>query len=245
MLIKDLVTSPLFYIFLSLVITIISILLRRFNKFILTISSIFLFFGYFFSTPTGANYLVHLLSINNSPKYQCYSNKAVLLTAGLIRKPSNLFDFNSMTYKSLKRANGAIKYFIENRASNIYISGSGMNNSNYPESQIVLNYLKSMGIPHENMILDNESTSTYLSAINLSKVISDKHITLITSQIHMRLAKLSFEKSGFYVCTHVSDYQYNNVGYFSLFWNEYSIQKSHDSFHEILGLIWYSLTDRL
>jgi len=239
---KELLTSPLSY--LSLYILIVYIYVARNNckpkchLFILVVS---LFF-YFPFTPVGSNFYLKLISYDEEIN-SCVDSQAVLLAGGLNGNPKDSYDFQLMNHESFNRSHGAINW-LNTTSGKLIISGDG-SNSNHNESELLYNYIEKFTNFKFDLTFDDTSPTTHLSAVHLRKVLKIDKITLITSQLHMKRAKLVFEKQGFQVCPQFSHYQYvYNIQPVSFLADANSINKFEAVFHEAIGLIWYWITDR-
>jgi uncharacterized SAM-binding protein YcdF (DUF218 family) len=71
-----------------------------------------------------------------------------------------------------------------------------------------------MGVPKEDLIIENQSDNTYQSAINVKAILEGKikqeNCLLITSAFHMRRARACFEKANFTMDTFTVDFLSQN-----------------------------------
>jgi len=193
-------------------------------------------------TSVGANFLVKLISIDVTKK-TCNSDIAVLLANGMTRYTFNEQDYGAISIESLNRVHTARKWLLLNSKNKLLLTGTKVNN----EVSILSNYLMLMGISIEQLILDDNSNTTFESSININQLIpTEKLIFLITSQIHMRRAKFSFENAGYLICPLISHNQYIRAsGIRKFFPDSHAILKSEKVIHEFIGIAWYWITDRI
>jgi uncharacterized SAM-binding protein YcdF (DUF218 family) len=200
-------------------------------------------FFYFPFTPVGSNFFLKLISYSGQHN-QCTDSQAVLLAGGLNGNPDDSYDYRLMNHESFSRSLGAINW-LNATSGKLIISGDG-SHSNHNESELLYNYIQKFTNFKFDIQFDNTSPTTDLSAINLRKILDTDRITLITSQLHMKRAMLVFEKQGFQVCAQFSHNQYvYNLQPVSFLINANSIKKFSSVFHEVIGLSWYWITDRI
>lgn len=92
------------------------------------------------------------------------------------------------------RLNDAIILYHEKLIDNIMVSGGTLIDKNTSEAELMYDYLLSYGISKENVIIENESKSTYENMLNSLKLLrndlnSDNSIVVITSDFHSKRAK--------------------------------------------------------
>lgn len=83
-------------------------------------------------------------------------------------------------------------------SSKIIVSG-GVGKEGYSEAQVMATYLKGLGIPPGNMLLDEAGNTTWRSALNFKHMADAKgfHSVILVSQyFHLTRAKLAFRKAG-------------------------------------------------
>lgn len=214
---------------------------RAISRLLKTFFTIWFGISYFLMTSFGSNLLVRAISIESNKV--CQSKVAILLANGMMRYTVNEHDYGAMSMESLNRVHVARNWLLSNEGNRLLLTGSLANN----EIQILNNYLNLIGVSNEKLFIENLSSTTYESAINSRKLISkSQEIVLITSQIHMRRANLTFNSVGYDICPLVANNQYVNVsGIKSLFPDSHAIIKSEKVLHELFGIIWYWLTDRI
>jgi uncharacterized SAM-binding protein YcdF (DUF218 family) len=80
----------------------------------------------------------------------------------------------------------------------------------YPEANALYMYLRQVGVPDEDIILETEARNTYENAVFAAEIIQnrfrEKPVLLITSAFHMRRARACFEKQELEFDTFAGDF---------------------------------------
>lgn len=127
------------------------------------------------------------------------------------QSPTNQqINFNESTDRLL----AAIQLYKQNRIKKIVLTGGEarvIEKYNQTESEITAGYLCSIGIPREDIIIENQSKNTHENAINTFKLLLPKlkpneRVVLITSAYHCSRSKACFEHEGFKVDLFPTDY---------------------------------------
>lgn len=240
---KELLTSPMIYLLALLVIIILLQFFRVYKKWHNLIFFPAVFICYLLITPFGANQLLSWISYSKVIN-ECSDSQAILLPGGIDHMPKHENDYSSLSKESLKRAHGAVDWLKHHKA-NIIISADG-SYSEFNEAVLLANYLKEFVLDTTLIEIDDTSQTTHLSAVNLKKRLKTQHVAIITSQLHMRRALATFKHAGYSVCPVISHSDYVHRTYMSSFFPDaYSNLKSETVLHEIIGYLWYSLTDRI
>jgi uncharacterized SAM-binding protein YcdF (DUF218 family) len=85
------------------------------------------------------------------------------------------------------------------------------------EADDLFKAMKLMGVPEQDMAIENESRNTYESAVNVKKILQDEpdgEYLLITSAFHLRRSAACFRKAGFEVDIFSTDF-YTHPRYFT------------------------------
>jgi uncharacterized SAM-binding protein YcdF (DUF218 family) len=86
------------------------------------------------------------------------------------------------------------------------------------EADEIFRAMKLMGVPDQDMAIENESRNTYESAVNVKRLLKDDpghQYLLITSAFHIRRSEACFRKAGFKVDVFSTDF-YTHPRYFTL-----------------------------
>jgi uncharacterized SAM-binding protein YcdF (DUF218 family) len=196
-------------------------------------------------TPLGANLLVGWLEATGTAPAACLAERArplVMLTGGLDRPASNAQDFAALTEVSLHRvmalwASGEV---LPNRA--VVVSGGGQT-PGLTESELARSLLIQLGAQPEQVQAETQSTSTWGNAVAIAHTLpAVKRLTLVTSAMHMRRARLAFAAQGIDVCPLPLDSRYVPPGGLGYYLPQSSaLVKAEHAIHELVGLLSYQL----
>lgn len=127
--------------------------------------------------------------------------------------------------------------------------GSGsLVNQEKKEADELFEFLISIGMPEEDIIIERESKNTRENALFTKELLSTKYpqysrFLMITSAFHMRRSIGCFEKAGLKVTPFATDYYTQKINYYPNIFlpNENAIGKWFILYHEVLGYITYKL----
>ncbi len=96
------------------------------------------------------------------------------------------------------RMQKGLELYQQGIASNLIVSG-GFGKEGHWEGTVMANYLYQQGVPKNKVIIDNKGNTTFLTAQNAKKIISNAQskIIVVSQYHHIRRCKLIFEKMGF------------------------------------------------
>jgi len=124
--------------------------------------------------------------------------------------------------------------------ANVLITGNG------EVPAIMGRLLTSLGVSESRIILENQSSNTFESAVQVQKLIKDKQFILVTSAGHMPRAMGAFRKMGMNPIPAPANFmsvkQYEITHFFP---SPLHLSYSDLAVHEYLGIAWYRLTNRL
>ncbi len=118
------------------------------------------------------------------------------------------------------------------------------------ESRLMASLLKKMGVSQAKLFLDLNSKNTFENAQEVVILINANKgkfsIRLVTSAVHMLRAKRVFEKTGFVVCPQSVDYQaLEEMPFFAILPQSAALRKTALILHEMIGLGYYTVTDKI
>lgn len=116
--------------------------------------------------------------------------------------------------RSADRVTHTLQLYKLGHIKKILISGgSGTITERTKEADELFLVLHMMGVPQEDMIIENQSDNTYQSAVAVKKIIEGiyqpQDCLLITSGYHMRRSRACFKKAGLEVDTFTVDFLSN------------------------------------
>ncbi|MGO9379039.1 MAG: YdcF family protein [Dissulfurispiraceae bacterium] len=129
----------------------------------------------------------------------------------------------------------------------IIVSGGAVFKGNKSEAPIIRRFLMDLGVPEDEIIVEDKSRDTSENANN-TKIICDKKgyskPMLVTSGLHMKRSVLSFDKAGMTVTPIPANLRTSSVRQYM--WHDYlpllaSFDNSAFAMHEYLGLLFYKL----
>ena len=166
--------------------------------------------------------------------------------SGLISKERNQVLLNS----SAERLTKTLEIYNKNPRVLILFSGfSGeFKQEGWNESEIAKKFFLDQGIKIDNLILENQSRNTYENIIFSKDIIKKYPGTwgLITSANHMPRSFFCFKKQGIILEPINVDYKTGNG---RIFWINFDIEKGIQNWsiilHEITGLVYYKITNKI
>nr|WP_319398606.1 YdcF family protein [uncultured Carboxylicivirga sp.] len=133
-------------------------------------------------------------SLNSDQPY----NIVVLGGYSSMNEESQQISFNHAADRLLN----ALPILFLNPDNKIVLSGGSANIyfDETPESAYIINYLKSINISKDKILVEDKSRNTYENALFTTKLLQDSHleqpIILVTSAFHMYRANACFNKQG-------------------------------------------------
>ena len=124
--------------------------------------------------------------------------------------------------------------------ANVIITGSA------DVAAIMGNLLVSIGIPRSRITIENHSSNTFESAVEVTKMLKEKTFILVTSAGHMPRAMGSFKKQGMNPIPAPTHFM--SVKKFRLSHclpSPLHLSYSDLAVHEYFGIIWYRITNRI
>jgi len=137
------------------------------------------------------------------------------------------------------RAHEAIRLYYQIKGAKIITSG-------YPGSKTVSEALRSanklieLGIPKEDILMQNEPRDTEEEAINIKNIVGDEQFVLITAAYHMPRAMELFKKHGLNPIVAPTDFLAKESKLTS-FPSGMDLRKTEIAFHEYIGSLWNEL----
>ena len=208
--------------------------------------------GYALMTPLGANLLVLGIEYRSKAVTPACERVqvGVLLSGGLSRPADTTSDHAALTPESLARLFAWRAHEAVQDSPDLpwVITGGGP--FRLSEAEVMAAFLERLDPTDpvgRRFQLENASTTTRESALRVRESLpeSTRHILLATSALHLPRARYVFEQAGFEVCPLALNRHYLAVtGWTSLLPQSSSLAKSESALHEIMGEIFYRLTNR-
>jgi uncharacterized SAM-binding protein YcdF (DUF218 family) len=209
---------------------------------------IFIFFGY---TPLSNFTLSKIEDYIEPSRYPVTQLTGIVVlggsfNSGLKSKERNEVSLNN----SSERLTKALEIYKKN--SRILILFSGYSNEIKPqgwnEAELARKFFLDQGVRADNLIFENKSRNTFENIKFSSEIIKNYKGTwgLVTSANHMPRSFFAFKKQGTILEPISVDYK---TGTTQMFWLNFNIEEGllHWSkiFHEIIGLAYYKITDKI
>lgn len=176
---------------------------------------------------------------------------AVVLTGGLFTLDDTI-ESNLHVGSHSDRMFQAFRLYQAKKVDKILISGGdlgGLFSNSTSESILARNYFMLLGIPKEDIWVENQARNTFENAkfsIELLKKngISPNQVYLVTSALHMRRSLACFQKQGFLV----EAFATNPIASRKPIWfwidiipSHYAFMDSYHLMHEWLGYVTYAI----
>ena len=239
----------LFIIVLTLVFIVFFINSR---KLVENLSKFFLIFFLFFGYIPLSNFILNKMEDYIEPsRYPVNQLTGILVLGGsfetgLEPKERNEIFLNN----SSQRLTKALEIYKKN--PRVLILFSGYSNSislkGWNESEMARKFFLDQGVRVDNLIFENKSRNTFENIKFSKDIINSYRGTwgLITSANHMPRSFFALKKQGLVLEPISTDYK---TGTSRIFWLNFSIEKGLQHwtiiFHEIAGLVYYKITDKI
>ena len=244
--------DPLYILFLIIFAQIFIIFFIESKKLVILISKIFLILFLFFGYVPLSNFLLNKIEDYIQPsKYPFQQLTGIIVmggsfNSGSLSKERNEISFNASAERLIK----ALEIYKKNPRALILFTGfsSQLYPEGWSESQIARKFFLDQGVKSDNLIFEEKSKNTFENVIFSKDFInSNKGVWgLITTASHMPRSFFSFKKQGIILEPIIVDYQ---TGTSKMFWINFDIDKSlynwNTIFHEIIGLVYYKVTNRI
>lgn len=206
---------------------------------------LFSLFAYVLTTSTGTFLFVRPLEKSFRKEIPQRCDAIIVLGGGVLKGPEG-YELRPHTFKRLIEGVELAKTY---NAFLIVSGGTLPGSSQKPEAMIMAELAERFGIPKERILIDELSKNTYENAKNVSSIVRRlnlKDLVLVTSAVHMKRAKMSFEKFKVRVHPYPVDYlcDYGPVSWIDFVPTKESLEANMLGLHEIVGLLWYWLKMR-
>ncbi|MFK8075894.1 MAG: YdcF family protein [Granulosicoccus sp.] len=201
------------------------------------------------SAPILVNPQVNFLEKQHDREEPCAaSSHIVLLSGGVSSRARSADQFDRMSNATFVRATEAYKIISEEPDAKLIISGGKL--YEVAEAQVIGNYLESLGVPEERIILEEESRNTYENALNVAAILANEDVQgpvrLVSSAMHMHRAmgsfKLALSDTDISVCPVSVDFLgLPNIQFYGWVPQVTALKKFDHLIHEVVALLVYKL----
>ena len=244
--------NPYYILFLIILIQISLIffteskkLLTFFSKFFLIL---FLFFGYI---PLSNFFLSKIEDYIQPSKYPIQQLTGVVVLGGSFNTGTESKERNQVLLNSsAERLTRTLEIYKKNPKILILFSGfsSEIKPQGWSESDMAKKFFLDQGVKLDNLIFENKSRNTFENIKYSKDIISNYKGTwgLITSANHMPRSFFTFKKQGLILEPISVDYR---TGTSRMFWINFNILLSINNwniiFHELIGIAYYKVTNKI
>lgn len=168
------------------------------------------------------------------------NSKFIVVMAGYGINNKKIPTISRISASSLYRVIEALHLWRLNRGRKIVISGY----KNVP--LLMRDVLMELGVPANNIIIDNDSHNTYFSAINVINLVEEEKFFLITSAGHMPRTMAIFRKLNRLPVPVLTDYFiYHGNSLESALPKAQHLMAAELAVHETFAMLWYRLQGRI
>ena len=220
-------------------------LVKNLSKFFLVF---FLFFGY---VPLSSLVLSKIEDYIVPSRYPINQLTGIVVLGGsfdlgLAAKERNEISLNGTSQRLTK----ALEIYKKNPKVLILFSGYSnlINPKGWNESEMARKFFLDQGVRIDNLLFEDKSRNTFENIKFSKDIINNYRGTwgLVTSAYHMPRSFFAFKKHGLILEPISTDYK---TGTSKMFWLNFSIEKGlrHWSiiFHEIIGIVYYKVTNKI
>jgi uncharacterized SAM-binding protein YcdF (DUF218 family) len=178
--------------------------------------------------------------------------EAIVVLSGGMRPPDEVRAQAELTEDSLQRCLHAAQLYRKKVARRIILSG-GKTDPDQPGptlARAMADFLIQLGVSENDLILEENSTSTHENAVECVKLLKQKQITravLVTDAVDMYRATLCFRKQGMELIPSPCHYRAGEfeLSLESFIPNSGAANSNTRTCHEWLGIVWYWLHGRI
>jgi len=203
------------------------------------------------SLPAVGDLLVWSLERQYSPLTQRPADaQAIVVLASYVYLPAATGDLAELDESTCNRCRKAADIYRQGNPCPVLLSGANSDPESAKLAETMRDFLLQMGVRAEDLIVENQSLTTYENAVQSRKLLEQRHlnrIILITDATHLRRAVGCFRKQGVDVVPCGCQYRAHELEFaFSEFLPQPIIaEKCQRVCHEWLGLAWYWFRGRI
>jgi uncharacterized SAM-binding protein YcdF (DUF218 family) len=250
--ILNFIINPLYILSLVILTQLFIIFFLESKKLVIFFSKLFLILFLFFGYNPLSNFLLSKIEDYIQPsKYPVQQLTGVILlggsfNSGLESKERNEVFINS----SAERLTKALEIYKKNPRLLILFSGFSRESKpqGWSESDMAKKFFLDQGVKLDNLIFENQSRNTFENIKYSKDIIGNYKGTwgLITSANHMPRSYFTFKKQGLILEPISVDYK---TGTSRMFWINFDISSGlanwHIVFHELIGIAYYKITNKI
>jgi len=172
------------------------------------------------------------------------------------------FDFpvtSNLSDEMLGRLAEGIRLYRQVPAAKLIVSGGVVNRGNGPVSGLMADFLRQMGVPADDIVVEGNSRNTYENLVEVRKLVGSSPFILVTSAYHLPRAVGVARKLQMYplpapACIWALQHyppQMSTAQWAAAFITGFAypsttrLARIQWAYHEHLGYLWYWLMDRI
>lgn len=237
--------SPLAWLLIAFLLVCVSGWWRRYWRTLLIGGTALALLAILAMTPMFANALVGYLETAVPRARDCTRHPpevAVVLAGGVTGATSGPGDISVLELASRRRIDRAVAWWRAAPRRRLVMSGGSWFDDGIPESRLMAQYARALGVPASAMVLDGASLTTWQSAQRLAAMQPPlpRRVALVTSAMHMPRAVFAMREAGFEICPVPADSRrvpFELPGY--LIPQRSALEKTEAGLHEIIGMLYY------
>jgi uncharacterized SAM-binding protein YcdF (DUF218 family) len=244
--------NPLYILFFFLLVLVFLLLFTNSKKIIIVSAKLLLFLFLFFGYTPLSNFLLSKIEDFIKPsRYPIQQLTGIIILGGSFGLELESKERSEILLNdSAERLTKALEIYKKNPKVLIFFSGysNKLKPTGWNESDIAKKFFLDQGIRFENLIFENKSRNTFENIKYSKDIIANYKGTwgLITSASHMPRSYFGFKRQGLILEPISVDYK---TGTSSEFWINFDIQKGLENwnaiFHEIVGISYYKITNKI
>lgn len=200
---------------------------------------------FFLLTPTGAN-LAMALATPDRQQNDCEAPLALVVSSDLVRPAKSAHDYGAMSQKSLNQTHSGVEWLNADERRRLVLSGKHQDNRKPGSAKIAYSYLLLLGIDPDRLVYHASSASYPEIAADLAVQMSDRELSMVSSELSFTRGAGAFEARGFVVCPLISpSVPISGHPLLMVLPSAESVTAVQAVLWEIVGLVWYWWTDRI
>jgi len=132
----------------------------------------------------------------------------------------------------------------------IFSCGIGIGHQGISGAEVAFNWLRKMGVPEEELIMESRSRTTYENGYYVQKWLNangyEDKVYLVTSALHLPRSMMVFYKQGIRAIPVPAGYLISHqMGWYDYLPSREALNANLSAIHEWVGILWYRLRDRI
>jgi uncharacterized SAM-binding protein YcdF (DUF218 family) len=176
--------------------------------------------------------------------------RAIVVLGGGVLQPREADDLAWPDYGTYTRTIRAYELYRDGPPCPIILSGGGTSPPKEPAGRTMAAFLKQMGVPETDLIIEDQSRTTAENAEFTAKLLKERELTdrvlLVSTATHLWRAEWLFRSQGITVTPAGCDYFVDQIPLnWTLLWpSGTAVSMNQQAWHEYLGVLWHWLNDR-